>query len=49
VTVTERAPVLHENCTFTLDASRHLTCEAVSLDRDAIFTDLFRTLGSPRL
>ncbi|MDD3244019.1 MAG: nucleoside hydrolase [Eubacteriales bacterium] len=48
-TVLDHSPILHEDCRLSFDRSRHLIREAISVDRDAVFTDLFRKLGSKRL
>ena len=48
-TVLDHSPILHDDCRLSFDRSRHLMREAVSVDRDAVFTDLFKKLGSKKL
>jgi len=44
----EHSPVLTDQVTYSIDHSRHFIRMAVSLDRDAIFRDLFgRLTGNP--
>lgn len=44
-TVTVHSPLLTSEGTWSHDPRRHLIREALSVDRDAIFADLFRKLG----
>ena len=39
------SPILTNELTWAEDASRHTICEVISVDRDAIFGDLFARLG----
>lgn len=41
-------PILHEDCRLSFDDSRHFMREAISLNRDAIYSDLFKKLGTKR-
>lgn len=46
MTVLRPSPILTDACTWSFNAQRHLIREAVHIDRDAIFRDLFQKLAS---
>jgi purine nucleosidase len=43
------SPILHPNLTWRADTGRHFIRTAVSIDRDAIFRDMFEKLQGPRV
>lgn len=43
------SPILTDDCRYAVDESRHLIAEAYAVDRDVIFYDIYKLLGSPRL
>lgn len=46
MTVLRPSPILTDTCTWSFNAHRHLIREAVHVNRDAIFGDLFRKLDA---
>jgi inosine-uridine nucleoside N-ribohydrolase len=47
VSVLDHSPVLTEQCTWSIDQTRHLVRTVMSLSRNQIFADMFRKISLP--